>query len=501
MESLPAIFTWLAPYILSMVALIILLEQITYLNKKRFAPGPNLVLPFIGNAISLVWNPTSFWEAQSIMAKSQNDLGFSVNYLIGRFIVFIRSTDLSRKVFANVRPDAFHLVVYPFGRKLFGERNILYMMGQEHRDLRRRIAPNFTSKALSTYIELQQHIILKHMKSWTQLPESNTKPFPLRLLCRDMNLESSQNVFVGPYLSHESRKRFEVEYNLFAVGLMTLPIDLPGFAFRNARVAVSRLVETLTVCVEESKAKMKAGEAPACLVDFWMQETVREIAEAELAREKQPPNTSSREIAGHLFDFLFASQDASTASLLWAVTLLDSHQEVLEKVRKEVASVWSPKSNKLITVDQLREMRYTEAVAKEVIRYRAPAAMIPHVAGEDFQLTDTYTIPKGAIVFPSVFESSFQGFVDADRFDPDRFMEDRQEDRVYKKNYLSFGVGAHQCVGQRYAINHLVLFIVMFTSLFNFKRCRTNGCDEIAYLPAVYPRDGCKVVLSLRCVL
>ncbi|XP_071715919.1 cytochrome P450 710A11-like [Rutidosis leptorrhynchoides] len=499
MDSVSTFFASLAPYIISLVAFAILLEQITYLKKKRWVPGPSLVFPFFGNAISLVRNPTSFWDLQSDLAKSSNQ-GFSVNYIVGRFIVFIRSTDLSHKVFANVRQDAFHLIGHPFGKKLFGEHNMIYMLGQEHKDLRRRIAPNFTPKALSTYTQLQQHVILKHLKSWLELPESGTKPFPLRLLCRDMNLETSQNVFVGPYLSGESRNRFEIDYNLFNVGLMKLPIDLPGFAFRNARLAVSRLIETLTVCAEDSKQKMKSGNDPTCLVDFWMQDAIREIAAAEDAGGNQPPqHTNSVEIGGHLFDFLFASQDASTSSLLWAVTLLDSHPDVLETVRKEVSGIWSPESDKLITAEQLREMRYTEAVAREVIRYRAPATLVPHIAGEDFPLTETYTIPKGTIVFPSVFESSFQGFIEADRFDPDRFLEIRQEDRVYKKNYLAFGAGTHQCVGQRYAINHLVLFIAMFTSLFDFKRVRSDGCDEIAYVPTICPRDDCKVVLSLRC--
>nr|DAD29079.1 TPA_asm: hypothetical protein HUJ06_030547 [Nelumbo nucifera] len=36
---------------------------------------------------------------------------------------------------------------------------------------------------------------------------------------------------------------------------------------------------------------------------------------------------------GHIFDFLFATQDASTSSLLWALTLLDSHPDVLVKAR------------------------------------------------------------------------------------------------------------------------------------------------------------------------
>ncbi|GKB90078.1 cytochrome P450 710A11-like protein [Tanacetum coccineum] len=265
---------------------------------------------------------------------------------------------------------------------------------------------------------LQQQIILKHLKSWVESsPESGTKAFPLRLLCRDMNLETSQNVFVGPYLSSESRTRFDIDYDLFNVGTMKLPIDLPGFAFRKARLAVSRLVKTLSVCAEDSKNKMKLGQDPTCLVDFWIKDAVREIDLAEAAGEKPSPHTSSVEIGGHLFDFLFAAQDASTSSLLWAVALLDSHPDVLSRLREEVSRIWSPESGKFITADQLREMRYTEAVAREIIRYHAPATLVPHIAGEDFPLTETYTIPKGTIVFPSVFESSFQGFVDADRFD------------------------------------------------------------------------------------
>ncbi|XP_057948841.1 cytochrome P450 710A11-like [Malania oleifera] len=495
LSSLPSTNPYV--YIFTLLALLVLLEQIWYLKKKRLLPGPPLVVPFLGNAIPLVRNPTKFWELQSSFAKS-SPLGLSANYLFGRFIVFVRSSDLSHKIFANVRPDAFLLVGHPFGNKLFGEHNLIYMMGQDHKDLRRRIAPNFTPKALSTYASLQQKIILKHLILWEKLSSENN-PVALRFLCRDMNLETSQTVFVGPYLNVESRERFNVDYNFFNVGLMKLPIDLPGFAFRDARLAVGRLVNTLSACAKQSKVRMERGGEPECLIDFWMQETVKEVAAASEAGEPVPPHSGDAEIGGHIFDFLFASQDASTSSLLWAVTLLDSHPEVLAKVREEVARIWSPESGQPITVEQLREMKYTEAVAREVIRFRTPATLVPHIAGEDVPLTESYTVPKGTIVFPSVFESSFQGFTDPDRFDPDRFNERRQEGRVYKTNFLAFGAGAHQCVGQRYAMNHLVLFIAMFTSLMDFKRHRTDGCDEIAYVPTICPKDDCKVLISRRC--
>jgi cytochrome P450 len=47
---------------------------------------------------------------------------------------------------------------------------------------------------------------------------------------------------------------------------------------------------------------------------------------------------------------------------------------------------------------------------KEVLRLRPPATMVPHMAMEDFKLTDTFTAPKGSLVIPSVYESAFQGW-------------------------------------------------------------------------------------------
>ncbi|XP_074269678.1 cytochrome P450 710A11-like [Silene latifolia] len=499
------ILQYSTPYIFTIIALLLLFEQISYLKKKSILTGPSYVFPFVGNVLSLVRNPQKFWDDQADYAKS-SQLGVSANYVIGKFMVFLRDSEMSHKIFANVRPDAFQLVGHPFGKKLFGKHNIIYLFGQEHKDIRRRMAPNFTPKALSTYTLIQQAVILKHLSQWLEISSENPKnPVALRFFARDMNLETSQNIFAGPYLSKPARERFKEDYSYFNVGLLALPIDLPGFAFRNARLAVDRLVTALTGCVKESKRKMYSEKVePKCMIDFWMQDMVREerennISEAD-ALAHPPPNCSDREIGNHMFDFLFAAQDASTSSLLWAVTLLDTHPDVLRRVREEVASVWKPESNTPITADQLAMLKYTQAVAREIVRIRAPATLVPHVAVEEFQLTEGYTIPKGSIVFPSVYESSFQGFTEPNRFDPDRFyLEDRREDQVYKRNFLVFGAGAHQCVGQRYALNLLVLFIALFATLIDFNRVKSDGCDDFEFCPTICPKDDCRVFLSKRC--
>ncbi|CAL9234734.1 unnamed protein product [Arabidopsis halleri] len=490
MVSSVSLFASLAPYLVSALLLFFLLEQISYRVKKRNLPGPLFVPPIIGNVIALIRDPTFFWDKQSAMARTSN--GLSSNYLIGKFIIYIRDAELSNQIFLNVRPDAFHLIGHPFGKKFFGDHSLIYKFGEDHKSIRRQLAPNFKPKALSSYSGLQQVVILRHLRQWEENFSGKSHAVSLRKLIRELNLDISQKVFVGPYLDEEAKNRFCTDYDILNIGSMALPINLPGFAFGEARRAVIRLADTLAVCAGKSKAKMAAGEEPTCLADFWIHSMITDYP---------PPHSTDEEISCVLTDFLFAAQDASTSTLLWAVVLLESEPEVLNRVREEVAKIWSPESKALITTDQLAEMKYTRSVAREVVRYRPPASMVPHVAASDFPLTESYTIPKGTIVFPSVFDSSFQGFTEPDRFDPDRFSETRQEDQVFKRNFLAFGRGAHECVGQRYALNQLVLFIAMFSSVFDFKRLQSDGCDEIIYCPAISPKDGCTVFLSSRSFL
>ena len=64
---------------------------------------------------------------------------------------------------------------------------------------------------------------------------------------------------------------------------------------------------------------MKKGKEPTCLIDFWIQETVKELTALSESGETTalpPPNTSDVEIKSYVFDFLFAAHDASTSLLL-----------------------------------------------------------------------------------------------------------------------------------------------------------------------------------------
>ena len=45
---------------------------------------------------------------------------------------------------------------------------------------------------------------------------------------------------------------------------------------------------------------------------------------------------------------------------------------------------------------------------KEILRYRAPAPMVPQMAYADYPLSEEYSIPKGTLVFPSINAANMQ---------------------------------------------------------------------------------------------
>lgn len=123
---------------------------------------------------------------------------------------------------------------------------------------------------------------------------------------------------------------------------------------------------------------------------------------------------------------------------------------------------------------------------------------MPHVTKKKYQLSEDYVAPAGTLIVPSIWNSNRSGFSDPESFDPDRFDANGRNEQVKcEKQFLTFGCGPHMCMGQRYAMNHIMLFISLLTTETDFDREITEKMNEIIYLPTIYPADGCPLK-SLR---
>ena len=182
-------------------------------------------------------------------------------------------------------------------------------------------------------------------------------------------------MFVGPYLREEEKTGFGVHYRNMTDGFLSLPVMLPGTAVWRGMQSRKAVIRLLTRCSAESKKVMREGKQPSCLLDFWVEHLLSEEAEALKAGQPVPKHFDDAAVADVMMDFLFASQDASTASLTWICALLADYPAVLAQLRAEQARV-KPAVDALTTGEQLAEMAFTRQARARVGRvWRAAGGM------------------------------------------------------------------------------------------------------------------------------
>lgn len=463
--------------------------KISRRTKKGELAGPKTVTPLLGGIVEMVKDPYGFWEKQ----RQYSFPGMSWNSLVGQFSVFVTDAAISRHVFNNNSADTLLMALHPSGKAVLGERNIAFLHGPDHKALRKSFLALFTRKALGVYVNKQDEIIKRHIDTW--LASFGSNPTEMRPFIRDLNAFTSQEVFAGPYLDDQVvRAKFSEAYRNMTDAFLAFPLCVPGTAVWKGRQGRLFIIKVLTEAAGRSKRKMAAGHEPECLLDFWAQAVLAECKEAEEQGVPPPFYAADAKMADSVMDFLFASQDASTASLVWTLTQMAEHPEVLAKVREEQLRL---RSNLAAPIpgEVLNDMTYTRQVVKEILRFRPPAPMVPQIAQQPFKLTEDYTAPKGSMIIPSVWGACMQGYENAETFDPDRFGPERKEDVKFAGNFLVFGHGPHYCVGKEYATNHLTCFLARMATDVDWTRLRSKESDKIIYLPTLYPGDS---VFSLK---
>src|SRR5690606_36733017 len=133
------------------------------------------------------------------------------------------------------------------------------------------------------------------------------------------------------------------------------------------------------------------------------------------------------------------------------------HPEVEAKLHEESDTVLAGRAP---TLNDLRQLPYTEMVIKEVMRLYPVVFALGRQAIEDVEIGG-YRIPKGSSVgvFPFVTHRDPRWWRDdADQFNPERFTHER-EAQLRKHAYIPFSAGPRICIGNSYAMMeaHLIL--------------------------------------------
>jgi sterol 14-demethylase len=197
---------------------------------------------------------------------------------------------------------------------------------------------------------------------------------------------------------------------------------------------------------------------------------------------------SADEITGMFISMMFAGHHTSSGTAAWTMIELLRNPQVLADVSSELDALFADGSE--VSFQALRSIPLLEAALKETLRLHPPLILLLRVVKEEITFGE-HTIPVGTMVAatPKVSNRLEEAFPDAERFDPGRYLDPRQEDLTNRWTWIPFGAGRHRCVGNAFAMMQMKAIFSVILRDFEF---------EMAQPSETYRDDCSKMVIQLE---
>jgi cytochrome P450 len=150
--------------------------------------------------------------------------------------------------------------------------------------------------------------------------------------------------------------------------------------------------------------------------------------------------------------FVNAGHETTAVSLSWSLYEIGRDPELRARLEAEVDAALGASEP---TLPGLAKLDLLGRTIREVLRMHPPGWAVPREATLQDEI-DGVLIPKGATVVIAVYflHRHPEFWSEPERFDPDRWLEARDEPR-HAFAYLPFGLGGRRCVGEDFALLEL----------------------------------------------
>jgi cytochrome P450 len=162
------------------------------------------------------------------------------------------------------------------------------------------------------------------------------------------------------------------------------------------------------------------------------------------------------ELIDQLGVLFLAGHETSASALTWAFAILATQPALVARLREEVEDVTEGGP---IEFHHIKRLNLTRNIFRETLRLYPPITFLPRVANEATSLQG-YRLKKGALVMvaPWVLHRHRLYWRDPNRFDPDRFLPEREAE-IVSGAYIPFGIGPRICAGAAFATIEATLLI------------------------------------------
>jgi cytochrome P450 len=330
-------------------------------------------------------------------------------------VVLVNTPELVPEVLIE-RADDFQKgpVLRTLSRPLLGN-GLLNSEGEQHRERRKLVAPAFAHQRVSKYAAVMSEHARAAQSGWQDGARIDVAHAMMRLTLGivgrtlfDVDLLDRADTLGGDITTLQT----------WVVRQMRVPFRIPQM--RAPAAALARLNETIYRLIHDRRASgLDKGDLLSMLLLSKDEDNGQHLTDEEVRDEAM-----TLFIAGH---------ETTAQAMAWSWYLLAQHPEHFERLRHE-------------------GMTYALQAMKESMRLYPPAFVMARSALHDTSIGG-FRIRKDEIVLiaPWLLHRDPRLFEDPLRFDPDRFLPDR-EAALPRFAYMPFGGGKRICIGNQFAL-------------------------------------------------
>ncbi|MEU9106105.1 cytochrome P450 [Streptomyces xanthophaeus] len=400
--------------------------EVRSLKSVPRAPG---AVPLLGHALSLWRDPLGF-------LSSLRDHGDLVRVDLGTMPMYVVTT-----------PGLVHEVTVEqagrFEKGRFFDRlrplagnGLANSGGELHRRHRRMIQPMFSRDRIAGYSEIMSSSARELVDSW--------KPGDV------IDLEPAM---AGYAVETLSRTLFSTEIGRPAVDAVRrhLPVLLTNLLVRAASPKIlDRLPIRANRDFDRAAASLRTVIDEVVSASRAAGHTDRDDLLSLLLAAQDPDSgttLSDEAVRDELSTILFAGAETTAATLAWTFHELAGRPDVEAELVAEVRRVVGDGPVTALHVPQLTGIR---RVIDEVIRLHGVTLLMRRTT-EPVVLAGV-TLPRGTEVAFSLYALHRDPalYEDADVFDPDRWLPERQAAGPGRRAYVPFGAGSRKCIGDAF---------------------------------------------------
>ncbi|KAK1439134.1 hypothetical protein QVD17_04949 [Tagetes erecta] len=457
-----------------LVLILNLLKRRAYSGSTRNLPPGNMGWPFIGETIGYL-KPYSATTIGSFMEQHISRFGtIYKSNLFGEPTIVSADPGLNRYILQN--EGRLFECCYPRSiGGILGKWSMLVLVGDMHRDMR-LISLNFLTNArLKTQLLKEvENNTLWVLNSWQHnspfCAQDEAKKFTFNLMAKHiMSLDPGE----------PETERLKKEYVTFMKGVVSLPLNFPGTAYRKALKSRSIILKFIETRMDERIKRMNQGDE------------VEKLEDDLLGWVLKNSNLSKEQILDLVLSLLFAGHETSSVSIALAIYFLEACPTAVHQLREEheeIAKAKKRMGEKDLSWDDYKKMEFTQCVINETLRFGNVVRFLHRKAIKDVRYKG-YDIPCGWKVLPVIAAVHLDPtyFDQPHLFDPWRWQNTNVTSSTgaiptSPNNFMPFGGGPRLCTGSELAKLEMAIFIHHLVLKYDWELVESDHAFAYPYL-------------------